>query len=309
MGVGNNGTLDTRKQPRGAPTWRNRARYRSESMFPELWDGMEGYWLTTMGRTGLTLKNLSPHGSERDGTFGGSLTAAAWIPMGGDGRPSIEMLNQTSSPRIQVGNWDHDTQRDEITMVAYVRTDFPWGGASDARIMARQKSTSEANHRWMLSSTSGGSDAPSGAGSRFMRTRFKIGGSVVTTAETTGVGALHTGETQIIAATYDGANIRIWHNEETSLTVSQTGALDVTGDSTFENELGSGKGGTAPWDGHFLMWGLFSRALTARHFQILKAFPDAPFWRRPRLVVGFPPVAAPAAVLPPNSLALAGAGI
>ena len=51
------------------------ARSAAESSVPHLWDGLKGLWMPTLGRTGLTLRDVS--GNRNHGTLTNGPT---WVP-------------------------------------------------------------------------------------------------------------------------------------------------------------------------------------------------------------------------------------
>ncbi len=55
------------------------ARYRGESAYPELWDGLVGLWAPLLGATGGVLFNWSPQGRAHDGTLVNMDPATDWI--------------------------------------------------------------------------------------------------------------------------------------------------------------------------------------------------------------------------------------
>jgi len=63
------------------PSWRQGfARYRHRSAHPELWDGLVGLWLPSLGPTGLTLRDLSGRGNH--GILTNMDPAADWLTTG-----------------------------------------------------------------------------------------------------------------------------------------------------------------------------------------------------------------------------------
>ena len=84
---------------------------------------------------------------------------------------------------------------------------------TDARLISKAKGTLSSDHYWMISTINA-------TGLRF---RLKAGGSTKTLS--TSVGQIVTGEWHHVAATYDGANMRIFVDGAPAASVPKTGLL------------------------------------------------------------------------------------
>ena len=150
--------------------------------------------------SGLTATDTS--GANHHGTLSG----ATWTTSGKYGG-ALAFDGSTSS--VSLGNWN--ITGSALTIMAWVRSS-DWKSAEDVRIISKATGTQEQEHWWMLSE--------SGNTPRF---RLKAGGS---TATLLGTSPLPLDTWVHIAATYDGAFMRLYQDGVLVGSVAKTGSID-----------------------------------------------------------------------------------
>ena len=136
-----------------------------------------------------------------------------------------------------------------LTLMAWINADD--FGTSDARILSKSTGNAAADHVWMLSTVEG------------PRIRFRLktnNGSPTTTLIGTG-GTLSAGTWHHVAATYDGATMRLYQDGNQVGSVSRTGA--VVQDPLVDAFIGANPGSSNQvFDGRIDDVKIFSRSLT-----------------------------------------------
>lgn len=267
-------------------SWQDFARERSESEYPELWDGLEGFWCPGLGPTGTKLINVGLQLKDRQMASFVNLDAGAWTFMPELGWHGLEFYNNATDGAVDAGIGHIDDSRNEITLGGFIRRDATPGGVADWRLMARAFSTSGATHRYMLGGATDGVR---------IRTRFLISGSVITDV---GVGTgIPNGEPFMLSASYDGANVRHYVNGLVHETFAHAGTLQPNDDAESAvlllgaNPSSGGTYGTMDCTA-FTFW-IYSRKLSDQEQMLLSAIPAAPLVPRPVMVSAFVPGAPP----------------
>lgn len=271
------------------------ARERSESEWPSLWDGLEGFWCAGLGPTGTVLINVGPQLKDRQAAPFTNLTAAAWLPMLRDGRPSIDFFHNSSTGFIDAGLGHINESRNEITFGAYLSMDGTRSSVADWRLMARAAGVGSGSHRWMLGSSDGAN----------MRTRMRISGAVAT--DVTSGTQFARGENILAAATYDGVAVKHWKNGVQIGSFAHAGTLEGNDDSEagIRLYLGATKNGSGVYgtmDARAYCFFVYSRVLLPSEMAIMTAIPHAMLVPRPTMVSAF---VAPAAITVPEIVAAA----
>jgi hypothetical protein len=85
----------------------------AESAYPNLWNGLVGLWLPVLGRTGLTLRDISGYGNH--GTLTNMDPASAWTPRG------ISLGGEDSGDLIQLDRGIQFANTDDWTLWLQVK--------------------------------------------------------------------------------------------------------------------------------------------------------------------------------------------
>ena len=272
-----------------AISWQDFARERSESEYPELWDGLEGFWCAGLGPTGTVLFNVGPQLKDRQAAAFVNLTASAWLPMLKDGRPSIDFYHNSTTGYIDAGIGHIDTSRNEITIGGCLSLDGVRNSVSDWRMVSRALSTSGANHVYMFGALGNANNS---------RSRLRISGTVYTDVGPDQFWARDS--TVMGCCTFDGADVKHWKNGVELLSVAHAGTLEANydGDSAVLF-LGANKSGGSAYgtmDARAYCFFIYSRVLTPSELLLLTAIPDAPLRPRPTMVSAFVPSGGPLAL-------------
>ena len=267
-------------------SWQDMARDPSESMYPDMWDTVDGYWLTELGQTGGKLINLAPTGSKFDGTLenDGADPIPAWVPLSEDGRPSLTFESEHNDARVAIGGiLIPDARqggaapiRNELTIGAYIHKLSETG---DGRYLAKAASTTASEHDYMIGQTSTDN----------MRTRIRVDSTVHTDIST---GAGGNGVTHFYCATFDGVDIKHWRDGVEIGSFATSGTLTFRTGSTYKLWLGNNNDGAAPARAEIAMWLVAGRVFQPWEMQVLAADPAALVRRRPTMVSAFVPAAA-----------------
>jgi hypothetical protein len=141
----------------------------------------------------------------------GTVAGASWTAGQRDNALSFDGTDD----RVECGAWD--VSGTAITVCAWVKLDAAFVD-NDARILSKAVGIQEQEHWWMLSTTTSG-------GQRRLRVRLKAGGSTTTLIAASGNLSLNTW--WHVAASYDGATLRLFLNGAEVGSAPKTGALDA----------------------------------------------------------------------------------
>jgi hypothetical protein len=156
-----------------------------------------------------------------------------------------------------------------MTIACWVKFDaFTTGSSRDDRIISKSTGVNEQDHYWMLSTIA------SGTGTR-LRLRLK---TATTTTLIASSGNIVTGQWYHAAATYDGANMRLYLDGVLVGTLAKTGAIAQS--ASVNAWIGRNPNGYGPMDGTMDDVRIYSSALTLAQIQSLISAATAP------LVVG-----------------------
>lgn len=141
----------------------------------------------------------------------GTVAGASWTA----GQRDHALSFDGTDDRVECGAWD--VSGTAITVCAWVKLDAAFVD-NDARILSKAVGIQEQEHWWMLSTTTSG-------GQRRLRARLKAGGSTTTLIAASGNLALNTW--WHVAASYDGATLRLFLNGAEVGSAPKTGDLDA----------------------------------------------------------------------------------
>jgi hypothetical protein len=133
---------------------------------------------------------------------------------------------------------------------------------SDARLISKATSTASQDHYWMLSTF----DVAA------LRVRLKAGGDTVTLISPPN--AVTVGEWYHVAATYDGATLRLWANGVEIAASPHSGAVDAN--DTVAAALGNQPQGGNPFDGRLDDVFVYDTALDASEIALLMSLDGGP---------------------------------
>jgi len=207
------------------------------------WDINEGSALEANLVAGWGFEEVSPtvvddsSGNGYNGTLAGAATRSD------QGYHGKALETDGTSGHVDIGRLDLTGTR--ISVMAWVNADD--FGNSDARILSKSSSVAEQDHLWMLS-TVGGSTL-----------RFRLATNGVTS--TIAGGALAPGSWAHVAATYDGAAMRLY--QDGVLVASQAKFGSVDADPTMSAWIGANPGQSDQvFDGRIDEVKLYNRALS-----------------------------------------------
>jgi hypothetical protein len=135
-------------------------------------------------------------------------------------------------------------------------------GASDARLISKATGTAEQAHYWMLSTFDNGA----------LRARLKAGGTTATLISSPG--ELIAGEWVHVAATFDGAALRLYKDAQEIAIAAVSGAVDTNG--AVPAALGNQPQGGNPFDGLLDDVFVYATALTAAELELLRNLEGTP---------------------------------
>jgi Concanavalin A-like lectin/glucanases superfamily/Chitobiase/beta-hexosaminidase C-terminal domain/FG-GAP-like repeat/Bacterial Ig-like domain len=192
--------------------------------------------------------------STNDGTL---VNGPIWSPDGG--RIGGALAFDGVDDRVDLGTMDV-AGGDGLTLALWMwADDF---GVSDGRLISKATGTAAQDHYWMLSTFDNGA----------LRARLKTGG--ITTTLISNPGELAAGEWIHVAATYDGAALRLYKNAQEIAMTAVSGAVDTSG--SVAAALGSQPQGSNPFDGLIDDAFVFSTALSAAELDVLRNLDDTP---------------------------------
>ncbi len=169
---------------------------------------------------------------------------------------------------VDLGNLD--PAGSAITLAAWINADnLANCSASDCRIASKASGTGEQDHYIMLSTISSG-------GGVKLRFRLKAGGTTSTLIASTG--NLSDGQWTHVAATYDGANMRLFKDGTQVGVLAKTGTIDSAPAVPFWIGGNPDDATGRPWDGKIDDVRLYDRALDQFDIHVLLAISTGVFW-------------------------------
>ncbi|MEL6432011.1 MAG: LamG-like jellyroll fold domain-containing protein, partial [Planctomycetota bacterium] len=209
-------------------------------------DGLVARWSLDQGAGATAIDSAA-------GIWNGALEGPAWstlsVPNAGSAL-SFDGANDV----LQVGA--PDVSGPGFTASAWVRPDD--FGVEDARILSKATGTPEQEHFWMLSTVRSGNE-------HVLRFRLRVDGTTRTLVASGG--ALRANTWAAVAATWDGARMRVWVDGTEVGSLAATGALST--DPGVPAAIGNQPQGGRAFDGHVDEVRLYSRALSRRELRIL----------------------------------------
>jgi hypothetical protein len=146
-----------------------------------------------------------------------------------------------TTDEIDVGTWNVGAIQ-AFTMGAWIYVDSQGGSFNDdTRFIAKQSSTSSANHYWMLGQTKA-------SATYRWRVRFRAGATPATDTVITGPSTLGIGQWDLAIFDYDGTNMRLDVNNS-NLDTSAHSAGGNMDTSSAQIYIGNGEGGNLAPDG------------------------------------------------------------
>jgi hypothetical protein len=216
--------------------------------YPSLWDGCVGAWAPSLGATGLTLRDESVYGNH--GTLTNMDAASDWVVSGGKGALDFDGSNDRvplsknidASPNVTLSNWVRATSASQFQqMIGHDNT-----ATDPSRIW-----------QWRIDQTSGTVRA-------IFFTSNNTNGQAVSTTNVVGLGWVH------VAATWDGATIRVYVNGKEEGSTAFSGA--VTNVATVFPILGGSVGsysGVTSVAGQLDDFRIYNRTLSAKEIRTL----------------------------------------
>ncbi len=226
---------------------------RTEFASPQV-EGLMAYWPMDEGEPSVsTIDQIEG----RLGTFSG--VGVSWES---DGRFSRALHFDHETARVEVPSFD--VTGDQLTLAAWVRLDGVAGSASEARFLSKATGPNEQDHIWML-----GNDGSAGSALRF---RLKTGNGGTETLVSP-AGQLSLNEWVHIAASYDGAAMRLFRNGVEVAAVPKSGPIAVSNAGVGLGNQPQGAGERA-LDGSLDEVRIYDTALTADQIQMLMLVPQ-----------------------------------
>ncbi|HLU48642.1 MAG TPA: LamG-like jellyroll fold domain-containing protein, partial [Planctomycetota bacterium] len=192
--------------------------------------------------------------SSGNGRHGTLVSPATRNASGRFGR-AIEVNGQ--SGHVDLGGLD--VPGSELTLSCWFFADS--FAIHDARLISKANGIQDENHWWMLSTISSGGPKP----------RFRLKTSNGGTTTLIGSTSLSTGQWTHLAATYDGAAMRLYVNGNPAGSVAKSGTL-ATNPSVLAM-IGNNPGGGRAFDGRIDEVRIHARALTQGEIQALMTVP------------------------------------
>ena len=216
--------------------------------YPSLWDGCVGAWAPSLGATGSTLRDESVFVNH--GTLQNMDAASDWVVSGGKGALDFDGSND----RVALSkNIDGSSN---VTLSNWVRAN----SASQFQQMIGHDNTATDPSRiwqWRIDQTSGTVRA-------IFFTSNNTNGQAVSTTNVVGLGWVH------VAATWDGATIRVYVNGKEEGSTAFSGA--VTNVATVFPTLGGSVGaysGSPSVEGQLDDFRIYNRTLSAKEIRTL----------------------------------------
>ncbi|MEE9446094.1 MAG: LamG-like jellyroll fold domain-containing protein, partial [Cocleimonas sp.] len=162
---------------------------------------------------------------------------------------------------VTVGSFD--ISGEALTLTGWVKSDNLGSCSSyrDCRIISKASGTSEQDHYWMISTIRVGSTTR-------LRFRLKAGGSTSTLIASSG--NLTNGELFHVAATYDGATMRLYKDGVEVGSLTKIGNIDVNNSVDVWIGDNPSVAGTRPWKGVISDVRIYQTALTEIEVNTIK---------------------------------------
>ena len=145
-----------------------------------------------------------------------------------------------------------------LTIAAWINADSFVGFDQDGRIVSKATGIQQQDHFWMLSTIRQGSET-------VLRFRLKTGG--ITDTLIAGSGNLSVGQWHHVAATYDGALMRLYLDGVEVGSLAKTGTVDVN--AAAPAWIGRNPGNYGPFDGRIDDARLYDHGLSQHEIQYL----------------------------------------
>ena len=209
--------------------------------------GLVAHWSLDEG-SGATVSDNT--GNSHDGTL---INGPIWN--------SSDLVFDGANDYVTVGSFD--IPGEALTLTGWIKSDNLGSCSSyrDCRIVSKASGTSEQDHYWMISTIKVG-------GTTRLRFRLKAGGSTSTLIASSG--NLTNGELFHVAATYDGATMRLYKDGVEVGSLTKTGSIDVNNSVDVWIGDNPSVAGTRPWKGVISDVRIYQTALTEVEVNTIK---------------------------------------